>query len=165
MAKFIWLVLFLAFSGGTVWLVTTGLIEYFDYEVVSKTEIFNERPVEFPTITICDNNPFSPKLTEDLIHNITLYVFKKDIENMTCIEAFICIPIVSEIAKMQAAVPEFGDKNRDALAPLIEPIFFYNKMSTSDYSYFYMYDYGYCFYLFGLWRRNRSLCYCYLYFG
>ena len=38
----------------------------------NQTKIINERPVEFPTVTILDNNPFTTKIAQDLAQNVTL---------------------------------------------------------------------------------------------
>ena len=60
----------MVFSAATVWLVTTNFIGYYQFEVVTQTEIINERPTEFPTVTICNNNPFTTKIAQDLVRNV-----------------------------------------------------------------------------------------------
>ena len=58
-AKFIWGVILFFLSGITFWSISKIILEYFNYEVVSKIQVIYENPTKFPTITICDNNPFT----------------------------------------------------------------------------------------------------------
>ena len=57
--QFIWLVILLGSTGATFYFIAKSLIDYFGYEVVSKTNVVYEIPTQFPTVTFCDNNPFS----------------------------------------------------------------------------------------------------------
>jgi len=78
--KLFWLVCFLLFSGGTTLLVLTNIFEYYMYEVVSKIEIINEKPIEFPAVTICNANPFTTPYAQDLLSNITTGNYNQSIE-------------------------------------------------------------------------------------
>jgi hypothetical protein len=62
-------------------LVIKNLLEYFEYQVITQIKIVHEIPTEFPTVTICDANPFSTKEAEHLIRNVTLSEYGSDIEN------------------------------------------------------------------------------------
>ena len=66
----LWIIIFVCFSALTAWLLGKYISEYLKYEVVTKTEIVHERPTEFPTITICNNNPFTTNWAQDLIGQI-----------------------------------------------------------------------------------------------
>ena len=57
--QFIWLIILLGSTGATFYFIAKSLIDYFGYEVVSKTNVVYEIPTQFPTVTFCDNNPFS----------------------------------------------------------------------------------------------------------
>ena len=66
-AKIIWTTLFATFTCMTVWLVVNGLLGYFDFEVVSKIRVYNEKVLLFPTVSICEANSFTTKAAEDLV--------------------------------------------------------------------------------------------------
>ena len=151
-AKLIWLVLFAVFAGLTLWLVLKALTEYFAYEIVSKTEVFNERPVDFPIVTICDTNPFTTKAAESLLHHVTLVNYHKDLESMQFYDIFTAAPILTELAKMNASRADFGEEARKSLG--FNKIHFscmFNKKRCGDeaknsqYSHTYLYDYGNCY--------------------
>ena len=57
----IWTLVFLLFSMVTSGLVIKSLLEYFEYQVITQIKIVHEIPTEFPTVTICDANPFTTK--------------------------------------------------------------------------------------------------------
>ena len=53
--QFIWLIILLGSTGATFYFIAKSLIDYFGYEVVSKTNVVYEIPTQFPTVTFCDN--------------------------------------------------------------------------------------------------------------
>ena len=65
--RFIWMFFFVIFTGFTGYFVAKNVIDFYDYETISKIEIINEKPMEFPTITICNANPYTTKEAEELI--------------------------------------------------------------------------------------------------
>ena len=77
----IWTLVFLLFSMVTSGLVIKSLLEYFEYQVITQIKIVHEIPTEFPTVTICDANPFTTKDAEFLIRNVTQNEYGSDIEN------------------------------------------------------------------------------------
>ena len=85
--RFIWLFIFAGFSGVTAWLVIKNIIDYAQYECVSKIEIINERPSEFPTVTICDYNPLSTKAAQSLVQKKMLETYGVDLANVTYAQA------------------------------------------------------------------------------
>ena len=68
--KIIWIAFFIVFSGATSWLVILCVLNYFEYELVSKIEVINERPTEFPTKTVFNSNPFTTSFSQDIMANI-----------------------------------------------------------------------------------------------
>jgi hypothetical protein len=64
-----WSLCFTFFSVLTFKLLYRSLHEYFEYDVVSKIRVFNEKSSPFPTVTICDANPFSTAYAESLLKN------------------------------------------------------------------------------------------------
>ena len=65
-AKLLWATCFLIFSCMTAWLVVKEVLGYFEFDVVSKTRTFTEKSTIFPTVTICDANPFTTREAEKL---------------------------------------------------------------------------------------------------
>jgi len=59
--QFIWLFILLESTGATFYFISKSMIDYLKYEVMSQTNILNEIPTQFPTVTFCDNNPFTTK--------------------------------------------------------------------------------------------------------
>ena len=82
-AKLIWVIVFLGSFGGTAFFESKGLIDYLQYEVVSKTRVFKEIPSVFPAVTICDNNAFTSKSAQDLIKNISMRTYGQNIFDMS----------------------------------------------------------------------------------
>ena len=78
-----WLGLFLIFTALTAYFVSKNFLDFFSYETVSKIDIIDEKPTEFPAVTICNSNPFTTKTAQKLISNITILSFGKDIDQFT----------------------------------------------------------------------------------
>lgn len=47
-----------------------NLMDYLTFDVTTKINIINESPIVFPTITICNINPFSGNLSNDIIDQL-----------------------------------------------------------------------------------------------
>jgi hypothetical protein len=59
--KIVWTVNFLCFSCLTIWLVSKCLLDYLEFDVVTKIRAVSEKDAIFPTVTICDANTFPSK--------------------------------------------------------------------------------------------------------
>jgi len=57
--KLMWFVFFLISLGCCSFLIISGFVQYFSYEVVTSIRIVNDVPTEFPKITICNANLFT----------------------------------------------------------------------------------------------------------
>ena len=141
-AKVIWLLIFLSFNCLTFWLVSSSIIDFLKYEVVTKTEIVYETPSTFPTVTLCDNNPLTTIQAQVLLENITLSLNKPlgflD-ENAWDI---------TKLALMLVADPAFGDNNKQRLGLAREQFtwcYFNNQDCIDDLHWIYSYDFGNCF--------------------
>jgi len=69
-AKLTWSLLFIIFSCLTFWLVVKGIVDYAEFDVVSKIRVISQQSITFPTVTICDANPFASKEADELIREI-----------------------------------------------------------------------------------------------
>jgi hypothetical protein len=112
---------------------------------VSKIETISERPTDFPAVTICGNNPFSTKLSEDLMMDLRNNSgFKiKDAD----------LPLMTKILVAS------DDYSKDAKKLLGIPIFYFDLDSKFDnrqvktikeFSYFHSFNYGNC------WQFNSG---------
>ena len=45
--KIIWIILNIFFTGATAWLVISSILSYYQYDLVSKIEMINQKPIEF----------------------------------------------------------------------------------------------------------------------
>jgi hypothetical protein len=70
--QFIWLVILLGSTGATFYLIARSLMDYLKYEVTSQIKLIDEIPTKFPTVTFCDNNPFTSIVAQDFLQNISL---------------------------------------------------------------------------------------------
>jgi hypothetical protein len=151
--KFVWLFLFLAFTSATAWLISYNIIGYLDYEVTSLIEVKTERPTLFPSLTMCNSNPFPSIEAQSLMDTITFKNFNGiTIDNITFSQAFSYTPIITELTKMYVYSPLFNQETRLSLEAIpIVPSYCYfnnedcsNRMGIYFHKYF-DYDYGNCY--------------------
>ena len=136
--QYSWLIVLLVSSIATFGLITFNVVNFLNYEVVSQTVIINENPTEFPTITICDNNPFTTKYGEELIANVTN-------DNLNITNIFINKLYLSQL---RASNPSYGDESRKLLgfkSNLIGPTFFNGVKIIYDFRWYWSFSYGNCF--------------------
>ena len=152
--KIVWLCFFLIFTSFTGYFVCKNIIDYCAFEIVSKIELIDEKPTEFPVITICDPNPLSSTAAQNLISNITRKNYGKDIEAFNSSEIIAHFPNVYELTRMYIGQTEYGTANRKHLTNgfLLVNCFFNNvKCSIDDFPVRYYFRYGAC------WQFNRNL--------
>ncbi|RNA22809.1 acid-sensing ion channel 1 isoform X2 [Brachionus plicatilis] len=56
--KIMWIILFLASTSACFFLIISNLINFFNFEVVTKIRVIKKDSILFPAITICNINPF-----------------------------------------------------------------------------------------------------------
>ena len=150
--KIIWSILFLIFTGLTAWLVIFNIINFCHYEVTSIIEIKNERPSNFPVVTICNNNPFTSLQAQTLMESISLENYGITIDNMTFLKAYDTSTNLSEYTKLYANSPNYSDVNKVKLIAYqnnpYKCMFDNNDCSNNLYTYFriyFSYDFGNCY--------------------
>lgn len=65
--KLIWLILLAVSFGICNFLVIQSILAFFGYEVITKIRMVEERPLVFPTISICQKNPFNLQNAQEFI--------------------------------------------------------------------------------------------------
>ena len=154
-AKCIWITFLLIFTGLTASLVIFNIEGFFSYEVVTKIETFNQVPTEFPTVTICDANPYSTRDAQDLIQNISMREIGADLFDMSFNDAYKKLPDLTELTKMYTGRPEFSKTDKQKLGFSLNQIWaciFNGKICnlTQDFRYHYSYNFGNC------WQFNSG---------
>ena len=154
-AKFIWILFFLIFSCLTFWLVVKGILDYLEYDVVSKTRNFMQKSTPFPTITICDNNQFTTKEAEYLFNEESIIdkeIFKRvgyDIDKMNSVE-FTLIKWTMTLNSVKYKAFKLIQEEKKSLGfslskTLLLCSFNGNKCSIEDFYWFYDFKWGNCF--------------------
>ena len=67
--KWIWSLIFILFSCLTFWLLIKGILDYLEFDVVTKIRVISSKSLNFPTLTICDSSLFTTKEAELLLNN------------------------------------------------------------------------------------------------
>lgn len=68
--RVLWALCLLACTGVCAWMITTAITGYFAYESVTKIENVLEIPTTFPTISICNMNPFVTSYSLEFVQTI-----------------------------------------------------------------------------------------------
>jgi hypothetical protein len=113
--RIFWSIIFLTFTGITVYLLLQGILEYCQWSTVTTIQIVRESPIQFPAITICDSNPFTSKDAQKLLETLALEKFNINITSMSDADFNMFKANLSDYAKMVVNNPDFGDKNRTRL--------------------------------------------------
>jgi hypothetical protein len=105
----IWLLIFLASSAATFWIIILSITKYLDYEVVSQIEVVYEKPTQFPTVTICDNDPFTSKDAQYL-YELVAKQTGNEVNGMSKMNKSL-----NYLVQMYAASPALSDAERKKL--------------------------------------------------
>jgi hypothetical protein len=105
----LWLFIFLISSAATFWIIGLSIVKYLDYDVVSQIEVIYEKPTLFPTVTICDNDPFTSKEAQYLYERIA----KQTGNKMNAISKV--NNSLNYLVQMYAASPALSDDERKKL--------------------------------------------------
>jgi hypothetical protein len=106
--RVIWSFIFISSTILTILVCVSLMLEYLTYDVVTKTNVFYERPIKFPAVTLCDNDQFTTRFAEDLLMNISKS------SNLSIVNPNDLQSIIT-LAQFNAASPSFGDEARKKL--------------------------------------------------
>ena len=112
-ARSFWVLVFLASTFLTFYLIASSILNFLAYDVVIKIEVVYERPTQFPSVTFCDNNPFTTLESQQLFENIS-NIFNLSLTSLDF--------SVYYLALMKVANPDFGDVNRQLLGLSLDNI-------------------------------------------
>jgi hypothetical protein len=143
-----WLSLFVIFTAFTSYFVAKNIIDFFVYETISKIEIINEKPTEFPVITICNANPYTTLTASDLITNIIQSNFDTPFEALNSWEMLDNYSSVYDLVKLYTNRHDYSNENKKLLGNQIvvnKCIFNGEPCSIDrDFSWYFSYLYGNC---------------------
>jgi hypothetical protein len=153
--RFTWAFTFLALKILTLIVLTQIVQAYFQYSVVSTIQSVNEIPTQFPTVTICNADPFTTKKAQTFIEQLFLKTFGKNLSAMNYTEAVELLndkrDYFYQVVKSNAANPDYGNENRKLLGFDMKS-HLKNCMFSglpcdweSDFHRYYNFDYGNCF--------------------
>ncbi len=138
--QFIWFVILLGSTGATFFLIAKNIADYLEYEVTSQIRIINELPTQFPTVTFCDNNPFSTLKAQEFMQNISK-------TNNLAPDSFENNWLIFNLAKLKASSKSYDDTNRKLLASQSTPIYFtFNDKGCdlNNLKWYWSFEYGSC---------------------
>ena len=110
--RLVWLVIFIFFASMTFFILYRSISEYFDRETVTKIEIKHERPLMFPTVTICDADPFTTKKSQEFFHKTAQDEYGVDLDNISFQDSFSKTAHTTEIIKMRVASLSRNEKQK-----------------------------------------------------
>ena len=136
--KFVWLILSFICVGWCSWLMSRTVIDYFNYDVITKTEVKYETHLIFPVITICNTNPFTTEYSRKFITSL----FNSSEENFD--NYFLTKYLVNyHIAKNLTDPYLFGQKLDEIIVSCTYGL---NECNLNeDFEHYYDFNYGNCY--------------------
>jgi hypothetical protein len=132
--QLIWFCILFGSTGATLFLITKSIMDYLKHDVITQIKLVNEMPANFPTITFCDNNPFSTLRAEEFMHNISI------MNNITDHET------IFNLAKIYASSDLLSDEERKSFGNLrFNCISRVGRCQINDLHWYWSFDHGNCF--------------------
>ena len=163
--RLVWLIVFLSLSGITGYLCMQSILMYLQWGTVSTIEIVREVPTKFPSLTLCDSNPFTSLYAQTLLESLAFKEFNINISQMNSTQFNLYKENLTNYAKIVVNDPSFGDSNRKLLGfPSIVPILIQKRINLDDirnddfdkyFPWYWHADYGNC-YQFNVATLNSS---------
>jgi hypothetical protein len=153
--KVIWLLLFLASFTACSYISINYFITFFSYNTNVNFAIVTESPTNFPSITICNINPFYNKRSSNYIKNVlndNNLLYLANLTSMNQNESAIqLLNSAQTVIKTYVAtyknltIAERKLLGWDIDEMLLSCYFNGNKCSSTDFTWFFNYDYGNCY--------------------
>ena len=152
-----WTLFFLVATGLCSFLIFKSITNYLQFDVVTKIQLFKESPVEFPVVTLCNNNILAKNLSYKIIneviqsvHNQTFNEYHESAKN----KPFFYADMQNRYAQSSSLVamfnPQYGDSVKKELSYFIDEMLIgcaYNQQpcSSRDFSWYFDVEGGNCF--------------------
>ena len=151
LAKLIWTCILIVLTSLTGYLLIQNLILYYQYDVVTQVNVISVRPMNFPTITICNLNTFTTRYAQSLIANVSIKNYGRDLTNInvTYDQAMLYLPNITELTKMYVAQSNFTQDELinlfgDSVDKFLSAKFSGQNLSLNNFNHYYSYDLGVC---------------------
>jgi hypothetical protein len=143
--RIMWLIFTLIATGLCAYMIAKSVLDYLNFEINTKIVIDKEIPSEFPTITICNLNPFYKNMSIPVLRGILSKNFS-DFEELSTDEFKIGLYKFLYLAKH----PSTSDEQKKKLGPALSKMLIYcsfieTNCSLNDFSWKYLIDFGNCF--------------------
>jgi hypothetical protein len=145
--QLIWILILLASTGATFYIISKNITGFLNFDSVSQINLVNEVPAIFPTITICNNDPFTTRQAE----NVYDEVLNQTGYNLTSINQI--DTNLNNLVLMHVSNPNYGDENRKRLGfnkSMIYSCKYKKKSCQKDLHWYWSYTYGNC------WQFNSG---------
>ena len=147
LTRLMWISFLICSTSMCAFMVTRSILDYFQFDVVTKVRYFYEVPAEFPTITVCNINSFAKNESVEEMKDI--YMRKYPTIARNAINFSDLVEVYYEFL-YEANDHIFGDEKKKSLGPSIDDMLIYcvfnnDYCSSRDFSWFYMLFYGNCF--------------------
>ena len=162
--KFIWLVFLMIFTVICLLLIIRNIIDYSKYPITTKVNYPTINEAEFPSIAICNSNPFiTGHSIQRLFHQMNIYNFSND-RNQSKLSILNEMLISNNTLRSQ--ILRYAYNMNDTLKklasfPLNEILisckFKHHVCNHSDFDWFWSYTYGNCFVINSIKKKFSNL--------
>jgi len=154
--RIFWILCFMVAFLLCVFLITQSISSYLLFEVTTKIRIFYEYPSDFPSVTICDTNPFKTNTSLNFIREVLRNYsidedwFVNDTDDTYLKNLSTNIDNINFILKSYASSQKLSDEERKEFGHKLEDIlincrFSDDDCSTDDFIWIYNFYYGNCY--------------------
>ena len=152
LTKMLWFIFTLISASLCFYLVVRSVFDYLSFDVTTKIRYINEVPAMFPTITICNSNPFVTKFSANYLDFILVNSSVFDTENNTFTNQNLIdnFDRALYVAQSYAKSEYFSDEQKKALGysltdMIISCKYDYFECDLSEFVWFYDFMRGNCF--------------------
>ena len=143
--KIFWAFCFISAICTCSWMSIIGIIEYLEYDIVSKIVKVHETNFVFPAVTICNTNALPTAKARDLVNETIFKYFPNYVNDSN----FFDILSFNERARLVAFDKRYGDENKRLLGfnfsvTLLTCFFDEEYCNPSDFVWSYNLKYGNC---------------------
>ena len=152
LTKTLWLIFTLISASLCFYLVVQSVFDYLNFDVTTKIRYINEVPAMFPSVTVCNSNPFVTEYSASYLSYILVNSSVFDTENNTFTNAnlFESFDRALYVAQSYAKSEYFSDEQKKALGYSLSEMvisckYGYFECDLSEFVWFYDFIKGNCF--------------------
>lgn len=149
--RLVWVVCLILSTAACCFFIVSSIIEYFSYDVVSKTNINYLNKIDFPIISICDLNAFNTKYANDVITQAMNQAFNFSNFNYSFSATLNKYNLIAFKYFAYMIAKNLNETSRKNLGTSLDQRIFtclFNVVEcnlTNDFEYYYDFLYGNCF--------------------